>query len=363
MRIAHIDTQMSWRGGERQALELIKGLNNRGVENILVCKPGSEIGVRAAKVGINVVYMPLRGEWDVFSAMQLHNMLKHEKISLVHAHTSHAHTLAWFAVHGLDNCRLIVSRRVDFHIKSYFSKTFKYGPHVDRILTVSDAIRRVLIEDGIEESRVTTVRSGFVSGQFDDNADVRDLRAELGISKDAVVIVNVAALAPHKSQTDLLKAAAIVVQKHPDVRFLIAGEGELRKTLEKNSNSLGLGDSVIFLGFIKDIEAVFKAADIFAMSSSEEGLGTSILDAMYFNLPIVTTNAGGIPEIVLDGINGLIVPVADFEQLADKVCQLIEDPARREKMGKRSADILHDNTIDNTIDKTLGVYREVLDNS
>lgn len=359
LKIAHIDTQLTWRGGERQALELIKGLNARNQINVLFCKPDCDLSSRAEEAGISVIHLPLRGEWDVLSALKIRSFIKQNEIDIVHAHTSHAHMIGLMAVKGIRSCRFVVSRRVDFHLNNFLSRKIKYGPGVDRIITVSDAIKRILLEDGIDSKRVVTVRSGFVTGEFSSSSGSDDIRERYGIPEDAVVIVTVAALAPHKALHDLIKAAHRVLKKHSNVYFLIAGEGELKDSLEKNISSLKLEKSVILLGFIKDIASVYKAAAIFAMSSREEGLCTSILDAMYFGLPIVATSAGGIPELVQDGVNGLIVPVGDHVQFADKLSLLIESQDRRVKMGARSREILEQNKIEQTIEKTLLVYRSL----
>ncbi len=100
LRIAHIDDAMTWRGGERQALELIKGLRDRGVENILVCRSGSELDRRAEKSGIERAHLPLRGEWDVISAFRMRSLFFRRKVQIAHAHTAHAHTIALMAVAG-----------------------------------------------------------------------------------------------------------------------------------------------------------------------------------------------------------------------------------------------------------------------
>lgn len=360
LSIAHIDTGISWRGGQRQALELIKGLNSSGLKNVLFCKPASEISLRAEKAGITVFHLPLRGEWDILSALKLRSYIKREKVDILHTHASHAHTIALMSLFGVPSCKLVVSRRVDFHVRNYFSRKFKYGSSVDKIIAVSDAIGRILIEDGIDPERIVTVRSGFVVGDFENNGSSDELRKEYGIPENALIIATVAALAPHKSHFDLLKTAHHVVKKHPDVRFVFAGEGELKSEIEKNITNLGLDKYVILLSFIEDIEKVYRAASIFALSSREEGLCTSLLDAMYFGLPIVATNAGGIPELIKDGVNGFIVPVGDYIQFAEKLIFLIENPERRVKMGARSSSFLEQNKMEQTVEKTLQVYNELL---
>ena len=359
LTIAHIDTQTSWRGGQRQVIELIKGLEKLGQKNYLLCKSSSEISRTAEKKGIDVLHLPLKGEWDIFSALDLRSFVKKNKVDIVHAHTSHAHTIALLALWRMNNCKLVVSRRVDFHVYNYFSKKFKYGKRVGKIITVSDAIKRILIEDGIDPELLVTIRSGFVTGEFEKNDNSINLRKKLGFRPNTVVVSTIAALAPHKAHQILLKAASHVLKKHPDVKFLLAGEGEMKTQIEKDIHNLGIDNSVILLGFVKDVGAVYRDSDIFALSSEEEGLCTSILDAMYFGLPIVATSAGGIPELVRDGINGFIVPVNNYLLFAERLNVLIEDRDRRKTMGLRSSGILEQNTVRQTIEKTLSVYNEL----
>ncbi len=361
LTVAHVNDSHTWRGGERQVLELMKGLRDRGVNNLLVCRAGSEISRRARENGIETAHFPLMGEWDVASAFRMRTFLAERGVGIVHAHTAHAHSLALLALTGNRSCRLVVSRRVDFHIRGLLSRRWKYGASVDRIIAVSDAIRRILIEDGVDAERVVTVRSGFIPDEFTEDRGT-DLRSELGIPEDAVVIVTVAALAPHKEHCILLKAAHLVSRSHPEVRFLLAGEGEMRSEIERLIRNLGLRQSVTLLGFRRDIASVYRAADIFAISSSEEGLCSSLLDAMYFRLPVVATRAGGIPELVTDGLNGYIVPVNDHVSFADRLCALIGQKELRERMGARSAPVLERNSIARTVEKTLEVYVEAVGN-
>ena len=132
--IAHIDTETSWRGGQRQVVELIKGLNKLGQKNVLFCKPSSEIAQKTDETVIDIIKLPLKGEWDIISAFKLRSYIKKYNVDIVHAHTSHAHAVAQMALTGVSACRLVVSRRVDFHVNNYFSKKFKYGKELIKLL-------------------------------------------------------------------------------------------------------------------------------------------------------------------------------------------------------------------------------------
>jgi glycosyltransferase involved in cell wall biosynthesis len=359
LTVAHIDTQRTWRGGERQALALMKGLRAQGIRNLLICKPGSEIGARATSEKFDCRYLPLAGEWDVVSAFRLRKILKDTGVDIVHTHTSHGHMIALMAVVLMPDVKLVVSRRVDFHVSNMFSLLIKYGPRVDAIITVSDAIRRILIEDGIESRKITTVHSGFIAEEFADTERHEGLHEKFCFDDSQPVIVNVAALAPHKAQYTLIKAAAEVIKEHPKARFLIAGEGELRDNLERQIEEYGLSGNVFLLGFIKNIASVYKTGDIFALSSREEGLCTSLFDAMFFGLPIVATRAGGIPELVKDGKNGYLVDIDDYRSFAEKVIRLIDKPDERGNMGRESRVMVDEYTINKTVDKTLAVYAKL----
>ena len=361
LKIIHVDAYPGWRGGEKQLIELMNGLISRGFNNVLFCKSSSEISKHAQKLGLEVKHLPFKGEWDLLSAYKLRLYIKRENIDIVHVHDSHAHTIAFFALLGLNSCKLVVARRVDFHLHSFFSRKFKYAKVVSKIISVSNAVKNILISDGIDPDLIVTIRDGFVPNTFDGTDKKISQKSKFGLDENSVVITTVAALAPHKAHHVLLKAASLVVKKHPGVKFILAGEGEMRPRIEKDIANLDLSASVLLLGFVKDIGSVYMASDIFAISSSEEGLCSSILDAMYFDLPIVATSAGGIPEIVQDKVNGFIVPVYDYMAFAERLNVLIESPERRKKMGLRSSDILMQNTVEHTIENTISVYQKLFD--
>ena len=150
---------------------------------------------------------------------------------------------------------------------------------------------------------------------------------------EAPVVGNIGALVSHKGQRDLVEAAARVVRQVPDARFIIAGEGELRPQLEQQVRHLGLEKHVLLIGFRTDVLSVLKAFDVFAMSSVTEGLGTSVIDAMACRRPVVSTRAGGLPELVVEGDTGHLVPVGDAAAMASAIVSLLKDPARRERFG------------------------------
>ncbi len=217
----------------------------------------------------------------------------------------------------------------------------------------------MLIADGVPAERTVTVHEGIDVERVIATPAV-NVHEAFFLPHGAPVVGNVAALVPHKGQRHLVEAARLVVQEMPDVRFVILGEGELREQLERQVHEHHLQKHVLLPGFRTDVIGCIKGFDLFAMSSVTEGLGTSLLDAMACARPIVATSAGGIPEIVEDGVNGLLVPPRDHAALADAIVRVLKDPARRQQMGDAGlARVTARFTVDRMVEQTAEVYARV----
>lgn len=356
----HIDTARTWRGGQNQVLLTVLGLRAMGERTMLVADPAGELRQRAAE-GLDLVPLSPKSEMDLSAAWRLSRLVKRTRPDVVHAHDPHGVAMAALALSmGTSGTPppLVAARRVDFHIKQHALSRWKYR-QVDRFICSSDAIRRMLVADGVPEARTTVVYEG-VDIERIEAAPPIDLHAELWLPHHAPIIGNVAALVPHKGQRHLIEAAALVVQKVPDARFVIAGEGELRPQLERLIAEHRLDKHVFLLGFRPDVLSVHKAFDIFAMSSVTEGLGTSLLDAMACGKPIVATAAGGIPEVVADGETGMIVPPRDHHAMAAALVRLLNDDGLRRTMGTTGrARVRQRFSVEEMVRGTMAVYDRV----
>jgi glycosyltransferase involved in cell wall biosynthesis len=329
----HIDTARTWRGGQNQVLVTVLGLRALGHRTMLVAHPGGELTQRA-KEGLDLIPLAPKTEMDLGAAWRLSRLIKQLKPDVVHAHDPHGVAMAGLALSmstQLAKPPLIASRRVDFHLRSSAMSRWKYR-QVDCFICASDAIRQMLISDGVPAARTVTVHEGIDLGRVQ-AAPPAKLHEELWLPHQAPIVGNVAALAPHKGQRHLIEAALLVVRQVPDARFVIAGEGELRPSLERQIKDHRLEKHVILTGFRPDVLSVHKAFDIFVMSSVTEGLGTSLLDAMACAKPVVATSTGGIPEVVVDGVTGTLVPPRDDARMAAAIVAQLKDPALRERMG------------------------------
>jgi glycosyltransferase involved in cell wall biosynthesis len=217
-----------------------------------------------------------------------------------------------------------------------------------------------LIDDGIPPDLISVVHSGIDLGRFE-NVPQRDYRAEFGLDPDAVAIGNVAALVDHKGHRYLLDAVPSVLERHPNARFIVCGDGELREALRSQAARLGIERAVTFAGFRKDVPSLLGFFDIFVMSSHLEGLNTSILDALAMRLPVVGTDAGGIPEIIRDGQTGRLVPARDPGSLAAAICDLIGDREEARRLGEGGRRWVEEEfTCGRMVEGNLAIYRKLL---
>lgn len=358
MNILHIDERRGWRGGEQQASYLIRGLAKLGHQNILVGRRGSAFLERGhGTENLVRVALPLRGELDLWSAARLACIVRSTAVDILHAHTSHAHTLACLARAIARRGTVLVSRRVDFRPRSTWLNRLKYRLP-DQYVAISDRIAEVMREFGIPGHKLATVHSGIDPARF----DVDPLpRAALGVPDGAPLLGNVAALVDHKDQTTLVAAMPRVLEAVPEAHLVIVGEGPLRPQLEQQLTGAGLGNRVHLLGYRNDVPRVLRTLDVFVLSSKEEGLGTSVLDAMAAGIPVVATDGGGIPEMVKNEQTGLLVPRRNPEALAAALVRMLEDGELAQSLVRQAHAMLIERfTHDRMVEGNVQVYEGLL---
>jgi glycosyltransferase involved in cell wall biosynthesis len=359
IRSVHIDTARTWRGGQNQVLQLVTGLSALGHPTWLVAHARGELK-RRAKEGLRFVGFAPRSEFDVQAAWQLGRVLRDVKPDIIHAHDPMAVALTAMALQMQDGQApkplVVAARRVDFHLKRHAFSKWKYR-HVDVFVAASRVIGHILEQDGIPRDRIVIVHDGVSIG-FIDKQERIDAHAAFWLPHGAPVVGNVAALAAHTGQKHLVAAAKLVLRDVPDARFLIVGEGELKDQLERQIKNLALERHVFLTGFRPDAVGLMKSFDIFAMSSVTEGLGSAVLEAMTCGRAVVSTRAGGLPEVVIDGETGLLVPPHDEPALARALVDLLRDPVRREAMGATGrARVIEAFSVETMVQETLKVYR------
>jgi glycosyltransferase involved in cell wall biosynthesis len=210
----------------------------------------------------------------------------------------------------------------------------------DRVVAVGHAVRRALIDnEGIPDRRIDVIYNGVDVAHFANLHEFRpELRQELGLSDDDFAIVQVARLDYLKDHLTAIRCMARVARENPRVRLLLAGDGPERAQLEFEVNRLNLSETVRFLGLRKDVDRLLHAADLFLLTSVSEGIPLTVIEAMAARLPVVATDVGGMSEIVLNDVTGLLAPAKDDASLADRVLQLSRTPDKRRQLGEAGFD-------------------------
>jgi glycosyltransferase involved in cell wall biosynthesis len=330
----HIDTAATWRGGQNQVLLTVLGLRERGERAMLVAHPDGELR-RRAEEGLDFVALAPGHELDLKAAWKLARVVRRVRPDIVHAHDPHGVAMASMALSMLTTTpspRLVAARRVDFHLKRNSFSKWKYR-QVDLFLASSEAIRRILMRDGVPAEQIVTVHEGIDVERIGRLPAV-NLHELFFLPHNAPIVGNVAALVAHKGQRHLINAVPLVLREVPDARFVIFGEGPLRAPLEHQIKTLHLEKHVVLPGFRDDVLSCIKAFDLFVMSSETEGLGTSLLDAMAAGKPAIGTDVGGIPEAIEDRVTGHVVPANDPASLARAIVRLLKDQALAQRMGQ-----------------------------
>lgn len=348
MRIIHVASGREWRGGQKQAWLLARALQRSGVAQVVITTAGSELAHRVAADRI-----PLRGAgWrlglDPRAAWAAAREYRPDV--LFHAHDSHALTLARLAARG--RAPVVITRRVDFplrHPGGYRAAA--------RVVAISGRVREMVLAGGVPAERIALIPDGVA---IEDVRAVRpyEIRRRLGLAPGTPLAVNVGAFVGHKDHANLVAAAALLRPTLPALHWAIAGDGPLRPAISAQIAAAGLEDRVHLLGWIPDGVAAIADADLFVMSSREEGLGSSILDAMARGVPVVATSAGGIPDLLADGA-GLLVPPTDPAALAAGVERLATDRAHAAALVARATAVVASFSDSAMAERMLAVYRYV----
>jgi L-malate glycosyltransferase len=353
LTVLHVDTERGWRGGERQVLWLAAGMRERGHRAIVVAREDDELARRAASAGLEVNGLVPHGELDVFAAARLRRAIVRRHANVVHAHTAHAAAIAALACLGT-SVRLAVARRVDFPLRRNLGTRLKYG-RAHAVIAVSQAVATIVAAGGVAPKRIHVVPDGVDLARRVLPAG-RDVLASLGLAEGVPLVVQVAALVPHKDPLTFVRAIRVVQARVPGLRALLVGEGPLRSAVHAEVGRLGLEQTIVLTGFRRDADELLAAARVATLSSAEEGMGSVLLDAMAFGVPIAATRAGGIPEIVVHGETGLLSAPADAEALAANVVRLLEDQELAATLRERARERVTEFAVERMVDKTIAVY-------
>ncbi len=361
LRIAGVDPELGFGGGETQVLGLTLALISAGHRAELICDPAGRLWERAVESGVRCHPLRIRNALDIAAAIRLRGILKRERYDIVHFHTSRAHSMAALT-HGFAPA-LFVTRRMDYRPNRVFAP-YLFNRAVDCVVAISAGVADSLAAAGVDRSCVTVVPSGVDCERFrPPSADERArARARFGLSDGEAAIVAVGALEPRKGHRYLIEAITALAHSGIALKCLIAGDGSIRGDLEREITALGCAGPVTMLGRIEDPRELLWAADIFAMPSLKEGLGVAALEAMACGLPAVVSAVGGLREVVEHDHSGILVAPARADEIGAAIARLASSVELRNRMGAAARQRVEQNySMGAMAERTLALYRAALE--
>lgn len=358
MKPLFVDLETDWRGGQNQFLLTLRGLRARGHEAELVAPRDSALAERASELGIPV-HIADRFLMRLQAALVLRRLLGEGRFDVLHANEPHGLTAAWLAgAHR--HIPVVVSRRVGYPLSRNRLALARYCA-ARRVIAISLWVAKSVATSGLSQERISVAYEGVEIPSLPTAEERRRARERWGAKEETQLLGCVGVFLPDKAQELLIRAIAALRTEFPNARLLLAGDGPLRTHLEKLARELGVGDAVLFPGFVKDIEAVYMALDAFLFPAQFEGLGTSLLAAMSYGLPSIAIDCCAFGEIIEQEKSGLLVSVPDVSEFSAAVARVLRDAelARRLGHGARQR-VIQKFSADRMVEGTLRVYEEVL---
>ena len=358
-------------GAEKALLELVRRLD-RDKYRVIVCSVGQGgiLETEFKNYADRVAVFPKKFSFDISLIWKVAKLMQKENIDIVQTTLFYADIIGTFAA-MLARVPVMISWQTALalptgHLKDdklRHTTSYKYAvKHIDKIIAVSDDIKTFFVEKrGIEADKIITIPYGVDLDLYSCRNGVKK-REELNLNAFDPVIGVVGHLSEVKGHTYLIEAAPKICKKFPDVKFVFAGSGPQRETLEKQVKNLNLSSNFHFLGVRRDIPELLNIIDIFVLPSLFEGLPNVILEAMASSKPVVASAVGGIPEAVQHQVTGLLVPPKDPDALADAILKMLADREWATNMGKEGRKRVEEFfSIENEVKKIQQVYDDLFE--
>jgi glycosyltransferase involved in cell wall biosynthesis len=353
-----VDLEVAWRGGQNQALLMLKGFRARGYEAELVAANGSALGQRAIAKGFGVHFVS-RGLLRLPAALEIRHLLGTGRFALVHANEAHAVSASWLA-RAHKHAPFLISRRVGYPIGQNFVARARYTA-ASRIIANSQWVAAQAAKSGVPSSKLTTVYEGAeIPPLFAEDAR-RDARSRWRIAEGAPLLGCVGVMLPDKGQEWLIRALPEIRKEFPETKLLLAGDGPSWPELSALARELGLQEAVLFPGFVKDVDNVYAALDVFLLPSFFEALNNSLLAAMAYEIPSIAFNKGALGEIIEHEKSGLLVSGPNVTEISDATKRLLRDRAFAASLGREARKRVQEHfSAERMIEGMLQIYRQVL---
>ena len=359
LTVLHTESSKGWGGQENRTLKECIGLKKIGARVIIACQPDSVLAERGAEAGIEVKKIEMKSSISISAIAALLKIIRNENVNIVCTHSGKDSMLG--AIAGrLSNMKPVIVRTR--HLALPITSRFTYAVLPHRIVTVSEYVRRYLIEEKrIKPEKVVSIPTGIDLERFNPDIVRPVPREEIGIAADAVIIGTIAILRRKKGHHTLLDAVPLVLKEFPKAVFVFVGDGPQRQNIEQKIAELGISMNVKLLGLRKDIPEILKTIDVFVLPTLQEALGTSFLEAMAMGKPVVGTKVGGVGEVLKDGINGYLVEPGNPSILAKAIIKLLKDKEKARMMGIEGEKIVRQNyTVEKMCENMYAFYFSML---
>lgn len=354
-KIALCDLGRSFRGGQRQTLNLARTLQYNAHEIVVICHRNGELlkhcelnGIETIPSRYRILNLPSEG-------YRLSKELKRIGTEIFHASDSHGHTLGLIVKKFHSSLKMVVTVRTAFDKSTSLSKRVKYNsPKVDAYAAISKAVFDILLKKGVAPSKIKVIPSSVDYGVFNSSCRTKS---------DVFRIGTAGALEQGKGVDLILLALAGINDKLGDYVFKVAGEGPYRDSLELQAGKLGFNRRIEFLGFVNDMPDFYCNLDLFILASKSEGLGSSMLEAGACGAVVAGTAIPAIQEIISDNKNGFLFERHDLGRLSNIILGLSRDNELRNKIRKEFYNNLRKFDINNITGQYLKLYRKLLENN
>jgi glycosyltransferase involved in cell wall biosynthesis len=329
--VLHTESSTAWGGQENRILHESIGLRSLGARVIILGQPGCCLAARAAEKGIEVRTVPMRNDYDWPAVRFILRLIRHDQIDVINTHSGRDSLLAGIAGRLSSRKPIIVRTR---HLALPITSKVSYDRLPHTVVTVSGHVRHCLLERGIPPERIVAIPTGVDSlDEFDPDAEGGLLKEELGLPSDVPLVGTIAILKSKKGYHVLVEAIPSILRAVPLAVFVFVGNGPQYHNVARILRDRGLESKVRLLGLRRDIRNILKSIDVFVLPTLEEALGTSFLEAMAMEKPVIGTRVGGVPEVIRDGVNGLLVKPNDPEDLAAATIRMLRDRDKARLMG------------------------------
>lgn len=344
LRVALFTDSDVFAGTERYMLDLGCALSELGVNAMIACPTPSLLAERAAAEGLTVIPVPKAGLINRPAIKKFAELFQSGQLDILHANNGRTSLASALAVRQARTGRFVATQHFldPEHVSHTGLKAMIFhaahrwvSRYMAHCIAISEAARAGVLRRGeAPEQKVTTILNGIRPLDPQKLSSPAQIRAELGIDHETPLIVCVARLEREKDVRSLIAAMTEVKAAFPDVRCVVAGQGAQQELLTAQIEQASLQGAIQLLGFRKDAQALIQAGDIFVLPSLAEPFGLVILEAMALGRPVIATDAGGPPEIVEEGVTGLLVPPSDPPALAAAIRRLLSDRKAAEAMGR-----------------------------